>query len=475
VTDMPPPAVDDEAGDITDVDTTEPADAAPPRGLGPNYHRLFTASMMTNLGDGLMSVAVVWVATTLTRSPLLIAMIGLATRLPWLLVSLPAGVIADRADRRVLVASMDIVRLVLIAAFGLVVLAVQSGLPHPEDLASGVAAAPASAPLLLGLLYLVALLVGCAEVVRDNSAQTLMPAVVSREHLERANGRLWGAESALNNFIGPPLAGVMVAVALAWPFLLNAVLLGVSAVLILQLDGSFRPKGQTSNGRIDWRGEIAEGFGWLWRNRLLRALAILLGAMNMLSQVAFVIFVLYAQEILGLFEGWQFGFLLTGMAVGAVTGSFLADRVARRLTSGTALLVAMTGMGLAFVVLAVTSSAIVVWSTSVVNGFLIMLWNVITVSLRQRIIPDNLLGRVNSVYRFFGWGTMSIGTLLGGVFVTVAEPAIGRELALRAPFLLAGIASLLLLVYAVPRINTAVVRAAEAEAVAADAEAHVDG
>jgi MFS family permease len=191
--------------------------------------------------------------------------------------------------------------------------------------------------------------------------------------------------------------------------------------------------------------------------------------MNMLSSVAFVIFVLYAQEILGLFEGWQFGFLLTGMAVGAVSGSLLADRVARRLTSGTALLVAMTGMGLAFVVLAVTSSAIVVWSTSVVNGFLIMLWNVITVSLRQRIIPDNLLGRVNSVYRFFGWGTMSIGTLFGGVFVTVAEPAIGRELALRAPFLLAGIASLLLLVYAVPRINTAVVRAAEA-----DAEAHAE-
>lgn len=456
---------------------------APPRPrpgpLGANYWKLFASATMTNLGDGLLAVAVVWLASTLTRDPTLIALVGLASRLPWLLFSLPAGVITDRYDRRVLVAAMDIVRIVLIAAFAAVLLAHQDQLPHPEALAAGTAQPPASATLLLTLLCLLALLLGCCEVVRDNSAQTLMASVVSKEHLERANGRLWGAETAMNNFVGPPLAGVLLALALAWPFFADAALLAAGVLLIVTLRGSFRPKGQTASGKIRWRAEMGQGLRWLWRHRLLRTLAFVLGAMNMLSSVAFVLMVLFAQEILGLFEGWQYGAVITGVAVGAVIGSLVAEKIASRLTSGTSLFTAIAVEALTFTVIGLTSSAVVVWLAGVLSGVAIVLWNVITVSLRQRIIPDHLLGRVNSVYRFFGWGTISLGTLLGGLLVSAGEPALGREWALRLPFLLAGASYLVLLALALPRLTTATINAAqtaaEAEQAAAEAEQAATG
>jgi MFS family permease len=444
-----------------------------PAGLGANYWKLFSASTMTNLGDGLMAVAVVWLASSITRDPTMIALVGLASRLPWLIFSLPAGVITDRYDRRLLVAWMDVLRVAVIAGFAVVILVNQGDLPTPEQLAAGTAPPPDDSGLLLLLLAFASFALGFAEVVRDNAAQTLMASVVDKTHLEKANGRLWGAETTMNNFVGPPLGGVLIAVALALPFFLNAGLLAVGAALIFALSGSFLPKGQTTSGKIRWRAEMGEGFRWLWNHRLLRTLAVVLGVMNMLSALAFVVMVLFAQEILSLFEGWQFGMVITGTAIGAVLGSLVADRITKRLSPGTSLQVSVVGMGLSFTVIALTSSAGIVWLVGVASGLFIVLWNVITVSLRQRIIPDHLLGRVNSVYRFFGWGTISLGTLLGGVLVSLGEPVLGREWALRMPFLLAGVAHLLLLLVVVPRINTPAIEAAQAAAEREQAAAEV--
>ena len=432
--------------------------------LGPNYRKLFSSSAAANLGDGVMSIAVVWLASALTRDALAIAAIGLLSRLPWLVFALPAGVIADRVDRRRLVGWMDVVRFALVAGFGLMVLAQQDGVPTPEQLAAG-AAPPASAPLLLALLGLLALLLGFAEVLRDNTAQTLMPAVVEKHQLERANGRMWGVETVMNNFVGPPLAGVLLGLALALPFLANAGLLAVSAALVFALTGSFqRPAEHRTTGRIAWRAEIGEGFRWLWRHPLLRAFALLLGGLNLLGALGTVVLVLFVQEVLGLYEGWQFGLVITGMATGGVLGSLVADRISRRLSPGTSLLAAIAGSGLAFLAEGLATSPLTFWTAGVLGGLTVVLWNVITVSLRQRLIPDRLLGRVNSVYRFFGWGTISLGTALGGLLVSAAEPLLGREWALRAPLLLAGACTLALLPYAIPRVGTPQIRAAETAA-----------
>ncbi|MCE7080992.1 MFS transporter [Streptomyces sp. ST2-7A] len=449
-----------------DTRSTPASVPVPParRRLGRNYWRLLSASTAANLGDGLMTVAVVWLASSLTREASLIALVALATRLPWLLFALPAGVITDRIDRRLLVAWADAARFAVVAAFGAALLLHQDGLPTPAELAAG-APPPGNAGWLLAALCGVALLLGSAEVLRDNAAQTLLPSVVDKRDLEKANSRMWGAETATNNFIGPPLGGLLVAAALALPFFLNAGLLAVSALLVFTLAGSFAPAAGARTGRISWRAEIAEGMRWLWRHRLLRTLALLLAAMNALGAMAMVVLVLFVQDVLNLYQGWQFGLVTTGFAVGAVAGSAIADRVAARLTPGTAMLTSIAGTGAALCVLSTISSAVLFWATGVVSGFLMILWNVVSVSLRQRLIPDRLLGRGNSVYRFFGWGTLSLGAALGGVLVTAGEPWLGREGALRMPFLLAGLAHLALLAYALPRINSARVAAAEARAV----------
>ncbi len=432
---------------------------APPsvnRGLGPRFARLLAAQSATNLGDGLLSVAIVWFASTLTRDATLIALVALASSLPWLLVSLPAGVLADRFDRRLLVGWTDVARTVVVAALALVVLAVQGSLPSPAALAGG-APAPEHAGLLVAVLCVAAFLLGVAEVVRDNAAQSLLPAFVPANRLESANGRLSAAEITTNSFVGPPLGGALVAFALVVPFALDAALLAASAVLLLTMRSTPRPA-PARTGPVGWRAQTVEGFGWLWRHRALRLLAILLGAMNFFSSLAVSVSVLFVQDVLGLFEGWMFGLVSTGTAVGALLGSFVSARVSRRLGAATSLVVSITVMGAMLALMGATSSAPVFWAAGLGLGLGIVLWNVITVSLRQRLVPDDLLGRVNSVYRFFGWGTIAVGTLLGGILVSTAEGWWGRDDALRLPFLVAGAGTLALLVLA-PRLRAALATA----------------
>jgi MFS family permease len=434
--------------------------------LGPNFRRLFGATAAANLGDGLMAIALVWFASALTRDPLLIALIGVSSRIPWLLFSLPAGVITDRFDRRRLVGLMDLARCAVMVAFVGLIAALGRDVPSPEALDAG-APAPEHAGVLVAGLCVLSLLIGTAEVVRDNSAQTLLPEVVGKDNLPRANSRLWGVEVTMNQFVGPPLAGVLLAVAVIVPFGANALLLLVSGLLVLSLRGGFAPAGEArTTGRIAWRREIGEGITWLWRRPVLRSLALALSVMNMASSVGAVVFVLYAQEILGLFDGWAFGVLLAGAAAGAVLGSLVGERFAERLGDARALIAAVLAMGLAYVVVAFTDSPVLVWIVQFVSGVAVVLWNVISVSLRQRIIPDHLLGRVNSVYRFFGWGTISIGTLLGGVVVAVLEGWVGREWGLRSAFLVAAAGYLVMVVFVARNVTTA--RIEEAKEAAGD-------
>lgn len=435
--------------------------------LGANYWRLWIASVVSNLGDGISGVAYPWLASAVTRNPVHIALVGVATRLPWLIFSLPAGVITDRVDRRRLVVAMDVIRTVVTIAVALVVLAFQGDLASPELIGSGQAQPPAGSGLLLAVLYISATLFGLAEVLRDNAAQTLMPAVVAKENLERANGRLWGAEMIMNSFVGPPLGGFLLAVAFALPFFLDAGTFAVAAAMAAFLTGSFRPVGGESAPARSFIADLKEGFRWLWSHRLLRTLAIVLGLLNAAGSASFATIVLFAQEILHL-DATGFGLLASAGAVGGVAGSFLAARISKSLGSGPSLASTFIVGGGTATVIGFTSSAPVVWVMFALGSFSAVLWNVITVSLRQAIIPDRLLGRVNSVYRFFGWGMMPIGIFLGGLLVEVVDGFSNRELGLRAPFFAAAAVELLLLIYAMPRLTTAKIEAARASAEASD-------
>ena len=352
---------------------------------------------------------------------------------------------------------MDTARFGITIAVAVFVTVVSDDLLDPGASTSTVGGNPAH----LAVLYGSALAFGFAEVLRDNAAQTLMPALVDKSQLERANGRLWGAEMVMNSFAGPPLGGLLIGVAFALPFYANAVTFGISAILIASLSGTFRTDRDPNSGpRRSFRVDISEGVRWLWRHELLRTMAIVLGVMNAMIMMALSTYVLFVQEILGL-EATSFGVLLSAGAVGGVVGSVLASKISARIGPGASLFTTIALSALGFAVTGLTSSAVVVWAMFVLESFAGVLWNVITVSLRQSIIPDRLLGRVNSVYRFFAWGMMPIGSLIGGIVVAVTETFSSRENALRAPFWVAAAVFTALFVYALPRLNTARIRQAE--------------
>jgi MFS family permease len=433
--------------------------------LGGNYWKLWTASVISNFGDGVSFIAYPWLASAVTRDPVHIALVAVATRLPWLIFTLPAGVITDRVDRRRLVAWMDVVRFAFTLGVAFIVLSVQDQLATPDAIAAGTAALPESATLLLVMIYAASLLLGFAEVLRDNSAQTLMPAIVVEENLEKANGRLWGAEQVMNSFVGPPLGGFLLAIAFSLPFFVDAGTFGVAAALVFMIGGEFRAKKSPtqSDAKPSFKAEMKEGVRWLWRHPLFRPMAISLGVLNAMSSLAFATFVLFAQEILRL-DAAGFGLLMTAGAAGAVIGSFIAAWVSKKIGQGPSLFVTLAGGAITLLVIGLTSSSLVLWTMVALMTLTSVLWNVITVSLRQALIPDHLLGRVNSVYRFFGWGMMPIGAVLGGLIVVVAEPVVGREWALRLPFLFASLVHVVLFFYAVPNLNSRRIEEARAMA-----------
>jgi MFS family permease len=430
--------------------------------LGIDYWKLWTASVVSNLGDGISTVAYPWLASAVTRDPIQIAGIAVATRLPWLIFTLPAGVITDRVDRRKLIVAMDATRTLITVGVALSVIGLGSDLIAPGD-SMAATTSPEHATLLLFVLYASALMFGFAEVLRDNAAQTILPSIVDPELLEIANGRMWGAEMVMNSFIGPPLGGLLVAVGFSLPFFVDAGTFGVAAALIAAIGGLRLRSTGPPRERVGFREELAEGVRWLWNHQLLKRMGIILGIMNGTFSAAMAVYVLFVQEILEL-DASSFGLLLTGGAIGGVIGSVAAARVSKSIGPGASLLSVLLVGAVTLGITGTTSSGPVVWAMFVVNSFAAVLWNVITVSLRQTIIPDSLLGRVNSVYRFLAWGMMPVGAILGGILVSVTEAVSERTLGLRMPFLIGAAVHLGLYFYARPVLNTAGIEAARADA-----------
>jgi MFS family permease len=393
--------------------------------LGANYVRLWSAATVSNLGDGVMLAALPLLAASLTRDPTEVALVSLALTLPWLLFALVGGALADRLDRRKAMAVVDGIRMLLIGALGIAVLADQQS---------------------LWLLVVVAFLLGTAETVFDNASQAILPSVVAKEHLELANGRLYAAEIVTNQFAGPPLGAFLFAAAAAAPFLVDAGSFGLAALLVFAMRGSFKPVRKIPVGeqRPSIRADIAEGIRWLRRHRLLRTLAMTLGVLNLLSSGVYAILVLYALEVLDLSEQ-GYGILLVAGGIGALIGSFLARALTARIGPGSLLVVAMVCIGAAYLVPALWANPIAVGAALAIEGGFGVAWNVVTVSMRQAIVPDALLGRVNRAYRLLGWGTMPIGALLGGV--------LAQTFGLRAPFVLAGVVPVVMGFALIPWIN----------------------
>ncbi|MCE6997939.1 MFS transporter [Saccharothrix sp. S26] len=368
--------------------------------LGSGFRRLWVSSGLSNLADGTFKVALPLVAIQTTREPTLVAGLVFALTLPWLVFALPAGALTDRLDRRRTMLWANATRAALLAA-----------------LAVAVAAGWAT----IWLLYAVAFAAGIAETLYDTSAQSLLPRLVDRDRLPRANSRLFAAELTAHEFVGPPVGGLLVAAGAVAAFTAPAALWLVALVALWTVRGTFKAHREH---RTTLRADIAEGLRFLLRHRLLRGLAVVVGLFNVANTASGAVLVLYAVgpgSAMGL-TGQVFGLLLTAPAVGSLVGSPAAERVVARLGRGRSLALGFVAGTLMVAAPAATSDPCVITAAFAVAGGGIAVLNVVAVSLRQHVTPDRLLGRVNSAYRLVAWGTMPLGAAIGGALAHAFGP-----------------------------------------------------
>jgi MFS family permease len=407
---------------VSDDDVTQATDRRTPRAgrppLGIAYWRLWTSSGLSNLADGIVKVALPLVAIRFTDSPTLIAGLAFALMIPWLLFALPAGALADRLDRRRAMLGANAARAGLLVVLALTV---------TVDIGS------------IWALYVVAFCLGVTETIYDTSAQSILPQVVSRDQLSRANGRLFAAELTANEFVGPPLGGFLVAAGVALAFATPAAFWAVAVGVLLLVRGPFRIE---RDRRTTMRADIAEGLRFLWRHRLLRTLAVMVGVFNFATNAVWGILVLYAvgpASAVGLSEP-AFGLLLATVAAGSLLGFLIAERVEQRLGRARSLLLTILGSSLLVGAPALTANPFLIGAAFFVGGTSNAIWNVITVSLRQLVTPDRLLGRLNSGYRLVAWGTRPLGAVAGGVLAQAF--GLRSVFAIMAPLALALVAGM---------------------------------
>lgn len=396
-----------------------------------NFRLMCASTAATNLGDGVMAVAVPWLATLLTHDPVLIGLVAGARVLPWFLLSLPAGVITDRFDHRRILIAADCLRISL--ALALTVLALTAN--------------PGTAPVLL--MAALTFLLGSAEVLRDNTAQTFVPSVVAKDQLEQANGALWAGEQLAGQFIGPPLAGLLIGISVALPFGTHAGLLAAGTALIMAMA---LPRRVQVPDRPTMLVALREGMRWLWGHTTLRRMALLLGGFNFLGYGYEAVFVLYGQRVLGL-DAFGYGALLTLAACGALTATMIGPAILRRVGPTAGILAGMVAFTLAAAVLALHAPLWMVAVALILNGFLGMIWNLAQVSYRQRHIPALLLGRVNSTFRFIGTGPAAFGAITFGALIGWAEPMSGPVQAVLVPYAVTAVVGALLTLYAAFRLR----------------------
>lgn len=386
--------------------------------MTPAFRALWTSSTAANLADGLFKLALPLYVAGFSDSPAQVAGAVTALTTPWLLLSLPVGRWVDLADRRRLMLLANLLRVAVLALLAALHLA--GWMP-------------------LAALYALAFLLGSAEVVADTAAGALLPMVVEREHLEAANARVVGAHTVGNEFVGPALGGLLFAVGMLAPVGASGGLYLLSAGALLFIKGPFRAMARAGGRVASRRGaELLEGLSFLMRHRLLSALTALVTVMGLCWSAWLTLMPLYAVTPgpLGL-SPERYGLMLTAMGVGGVLGTLIAVPMQRRW--GTRRVIGADILG-TVVLLAVPTLWPDPWliaAAAVVGGAGGTMWGIVVGSLRQRIVPEDLMGRVGAALRLFAYGAYPVGAMAAGL--------LAEAFGIRAVFGLGALASLALL------------------------------
>lgn len=373
-----------------------------PAVLGRDFRWLWASSVVTNIGDGILLAAGPLLVTTLTREPLAVAMAVFLQQLPWVVLGVPAGAIIDRVDRRRLTIVVNLVRMVVLAV-----------------LATTVATGAVNLPII----FIATFLIGTSETFADNAASALVATRVPREHLGIANARLSGSRILTNRLAGPPVGALLFGIGMAIPFALDAICALAGTVFIARMVP--KPWARPEGPRRHIRHEMAEGFTWLWRHPPVRTLALTLFFFNVTFWAPFSVYVLLATERLGL-DPFGYGLLITVGAIGGLIGSVSYGALERRFALATLMRAGLLIETVTHLVLGNTTSPMVAAGMMTLLGVHEVVWATTSTTVRQRMIPTSLMGRVTSVYMLLNVGGAAIGSLIGGV--------IAQRFGVTAPF-----------------------------------------
>lgn len=392
--------------------------------LGATFDRLWAASLSSNVADGLIGTAAPLLAITLTRDPLIIAIYSAMPSLPWLLFAVPIGGLADRVDRGIALAVVNLTRFFLVLISATAVLLDRMTLP---------------------LLFLVTFLAGICEVFVDTTTQAVLPMILEQDQFERGNARMSMAESVVQTFVGAPLGGFLFAAAMALPFFLGVggYLVAAGMVMLMVTSGRHRLQANRGVERQHFIEELKEGIRFVWQHRMVRAIVIFTTTVYIFVNVAHATMALFVIDEIGVPEAW-FGAVLTAGGIGYIGGSAIAPRVSERYGRGPVMAWTMVISAGFLVGEALSPNVWVLMAAMAAGSFLIAIWNILLMSSYQVLIPTDMFGRVHGARRTLVWGLGPIGAVLGGWIASVGG--------LRVPIVVGGLAVLILTLVNMPMI-----------------------
>jgi len=366
------------------------------------FARYWLSGFLADFGDGVRLAAFPLLAAGFTRSPTAVAAVTAVQGLPWLVLGAGLGVLADRTDRRRLMVIVDVARAAIIAGLAAAILARSAGLV---------------------LIYLTAFTTGLGSALRDTAAGACVPRLAGPADLDRANARMIAGQVVGNELAGPAAGGWLFGLATVLPFAVNAGTLGIAVLLLLTLPGVFRPISQPApqapgTSLAALRQEFSEGLGWLRRHSSVRDVTIAVGVIAVMDAAWFAVLVLYVIHILNQKPG-MYGLLVAIGAVGGIAVGGLGPPITRRLGPWRSLLIAGLVMAASQAVLGLTANVIIAAAMLAASSAACVLFDMTAVTMRQRQVPDNLLGRITSLYRTALRGSEALGALGGGLVAAV--------------------------------------------------------
>jgi MFS family permease len=367
--------------------------------MGKAFNRLWSASLVSNLSDGVLLAAAPLLAITLTDNTVLISLLGAMVMLPWLLFAIPIGTLVDRLDRRYILAGTNLLRSAVVGALAFTIAA---------DLVT------------IHFLILAAFIIGTCEVASDTTAQSLIPQILEEKHFEKANSRLQISETVVQGFIGAPLSGFLYSLAIYIPFFFNSVGYIISAILALSMPIHFLQDVRKEESKAEPKHFVADmkfGISYLYNHKLLRRLVLTTSLIGVCYSMGTATIVLFMVRELDLPEP-LFGLVLTIQGIGGLIGAVVAPYASKRFGRARVMTFGIFSSSLLLLLQGFSPNIYLFVGLAAFGAFTISQWNILLMSTYQSVIPNEIYGRIHGTRRTLVWGMMPIGSVMGGLLAT---------------------------------------------------------